>query len=326
MAMREYTSTTSTVFSLLGDHLGSTSVVATSTGTLHSKQLYKPWGETWYTSGTLPTNYQYTGQQVTTIGLYFYGSRFYAPSLGRFVQADTIMVSIGNPMTCDRYAYSNNNPVIYVDPSGHWGISFSTSLFPNIVNLAGSAIGITNTSELLSSGLSSLATVLDVAALTIDTMITTADIAAGCIGFTGGAAIAIPGGEGPAVVTGPLGASVGVAMTELAAKPALFLSNLLSSGASASTIGADVLKGDTKVDFAMNIDLNGFTAKSNIKIGSGTHKATTLSYLGYPAPTGFMSLPIQAAAVASDFGIIKLPPVKLSGLHFTFISIKENPI
>jgi hypothetical protein len=34
----------STLYFLLGDHLGSTSVTATSSGSLHSRQLYKPWG------------------------------------------------------------------------------------------------------------------------------------------------------------------------------------------------------------------------------------------------------------------------------------------
>ena len=42
MALREYTASTSTVYYLLGDHLGSTSVVANADGSLHSKQLYKP--------------------------------------------------------------------------------------------------------------------------------------------------------------------------------------------------------------------------------------------------------------------------------------------
>ena len=43
------------------------------------------------------------------------------PVLGRFTQADTIIPNLGNPLAMDRYAYTTNNPVKYVDPSGHWG-------------------------------------------------------------------------------------------------------------------------------------------------------------------------------------------------------------
>jgi hypothetical protein len=43
----------------------------------------------------------------------------YQPYLTRFIQADTIIPSIANPQTWNRYAYVNNNPVKNNDPSGH---------------------------------------------------------------------------------------------------------------------------------------------------------------------------------------------------------------
>ena len=43
----------------------------------------------------------------------------YDPFLGRFVQADTIIPEAGKAGAYDRYAYTNNNPVKYTDPSGH---------------------------------------------------------------------------------------------------------------------------------------------------------------------------------------------------------------
>jgi hypothetical protein len=51
--------------------------------------------------------------------LYFYNARWYDPALGRFIQADTIVPGAGNPQAWDRYAYANNNPARYTDPSGH---------------------------------------------------------------------------------------------------------------------------------------------------------------------------------------------------------------
>lgn len=50
----------------------------------------------------------------------FYNARWYDPTLGRFAQVDTIVPDLYNSQDYDRYAYSNNNPVRYVDPTGHW--------------------------------------------------------------------------------------------------------------------------------------------------------------------------------------------------------------
>lgn len=72
------------------------------------KLLYKPWGETRYSSGSTPTSFRYTGQREdASIGLYFYGARYEAcpersegtPVLGRFIQADTIVPQPGNTST-----------------------------------------------------------------------------------------------------------------------------------------------------------------------------------------------------------------------------------
>ena len=61
-----------------------------------------------------------SGQRAeSSLGLLFYNARWYDPALGRFVQADTIIPGVGNPQAFDRYAYTLNNPMKYVDPSGH---------------------------------------------------------------------------------------------------------------------------------------------------------------------------------------------------------------
>ena len=47
-------------------------------------------------------------------------SRWYDPALGRFTQPDTIVpVGVQGTQAYDRFAYVNNNPVRYNDPSGH---------------------------------------------------------------------------------------------------------------------------------------------------------------------------------------------------------------
>jgi hypothetical protein len=41
------------------------------------------------------------------------------PLWGRFTSADTFVPQPGNPQAWDRYAYVNNSPLKYVDPTGH---------------------------------------------------------------------------------------------------------------------------------------------------------------------------------------------------------------
>ena len=52
-------------------------------------------------------------------GLYYYNARFYDPEDGRFLTQDTYRGENMEPDTLHLYAYCANNPVNYVDPSGH---------------------------------------------------------------------------------------------------------------------------------------------------------------------------------------------------------------
>jgi len=70
--------------------LGSTALTTTASGVKTGDLLYKPWGETRFSTGTTPTTWRFTGQREdATIGLYFYNARYYDPALGRFPQPDT---------------------------------------------------------------------------------------------------------------------------------------------------------------------------------------------------------------------------------------------
>lgn len=111
--------TNGTLNCLLGDHLGSTSLTTDANGIVISEMRYKAWGETRYSSGSMPTKYQYTGQYsyAADFGLHFYNARWYDSSLSRFAQADTVVAD--GIQGLDRYAYVGNSPVRYIDPSGH---------------------------------------------------------------------------------------------------------------------------------------------------------------------------------------------------------------
>jgi hypothetical protein len=46
-------------------------------------------------------------------------ARFYVPYINRFISADTIVPDPSSPQSFNRYSYALNNPLRYVDPSGH---------------------------------------------------------------------------------------------------------------------------------------------------------------------------------------------------------------
>jgi RHS repeat-associated protein len=87
---------------------------------------YLPWGKGRFTSGQTLTSYKFTGQREEAgLGLYYYGARWYDPSLGRFIQPDTLVPNPGDAAAFDRYAYVLNNPLKYRDPTGHCSTSGS---------------------------------------------------------------------------------------------------------------------------------------------------------------------------------------------------------
>ncbi|MBK8821714.1 MAG: RHS repeat-associated core domain-containing protein [Anaerolineales bacterium] len=85
----------------------------------------------------MSTGYGFNGQYsyAGDFGLLYFNARWVYPVLGRFTQADTIVPA--GVQGYDRYAFVNNNPVRYTDPSGHWPWPSGNQIQFNI------AIGIT---------------------------------------------------------------------------------------------------------------------------------------------------------------------------------------
>ena len=112
-----------TLYWLLTDHLGSTSLTLDSSGNRldpNAELRYMPYGDMRYNGGGQKTNYRFTGQRWDQgHGLYWYNSRWFDPLIGRFMQADTIVPQPGNPQALNRYSYVLGNPLRYTDPTGH---------------------------------------------------------------------------------------------------------------------------------------------------------------------------------------------------------------
>lgn len=87
--------------------------------------------------------FKYTGEVYDEeTGLYYLRARYYDPSMRRFLNEDTYEGQIDNPLSLNLYTYVENNPLIYVDPTGH--MSFKTYWYisrgsqDGFLNIAGS--------------------------------------------------------------------------------------------------------------------------------------------------------------------------------------------
>ncbi len=105
------------------DHLGSSNIITDRAGVRVQHYEYMAFGKERYKENTsaFSLSNRYTDQVLDEeTGLYYYNARYYDPELGRFIQPDTIVPDPGNPQALNRYTYVNNNPLKYVDPTGHF--------------------------------------------------------------------------------------------------------------------------------------------------------------------------------------------------------------
>jgi RHS repeat-associated protein len=110
----------SSLYYVLKDHLGSASVVTNASGATVGEQRYYPFGQTRLTTGSIFTDKLFTGQrEMAGLGIYHYQARFYSPYINQFLSADTIGPGYANPQNLNRYSYVTNNPLRYIDPTGH---------------------------------------------------------------------------------------------------------------------------------------------------------------------------------------------------------------
>lgn len=105
------------------DALGSPVAATDADGNLLWREIYEPFGRRFEQDPSSDGNSRwYTGHQETDYGLVYMGARHYDPLLGRFLSVDPVRFVESNPTSFNRFAYANNNPYIFVDPDGEWGI------------------------------------------------------------------------------------------------------------------------------------------------------------------------------------------------------------
>src|SRR5262249_54387607 len=118
------------------DHLGSASVVTSSTGAIQDESDYYPFGGERVITNSDPNNYKFTGKERDTeSGLDEFGARYYSSAMGRFAIPDWAPKAVAvpyadysDPQSLNLYSYVKNNPLNATDPDGHDGDSISGML------------------------------------------------------------------------------------------------------------------------------------------------------------------------------------------------------
>ena len=99
----------------LADTLNSTVGLSDSAGSVATSYSYEPFGNASIQGAASTNPFQFTGRENDGTGLYYYRSRYYAPTLHRFIKEDPLGFLAGD---MNVYAYVFNNPIASSDPSG----------------------------------------------------------------------------------------------------------------------------------------------------------------------------------------------------------------
>jgi len=124
------------------DHIGSLRIATDINANQVQTVAYDPYGnvDPNHSSGSV-IPYTFTGKELDPeTGLYYFGARYYDAAQGRFISPDTVVQSPGNPQTLNRYAHAGNNPLAFVDPTGHGFFSFLEDFFAALFGAAITAL------------------------------------------------------------------------------------------------------------------------------------------------------------------------------------------
>ena len=112
----------------LYDGRGSVTANTWYNGMVTNAYQYDPYGEVTLGSADHEDFYGYNAESYNpNTGLEYLRARYYNADMGRFFQEDTYLGKITDPLTLNRYAYTKNSPMNYIDPSGHLAMSDSNN-------------------------------------------------------------------------------------------------------------------------------------------------------------------------------------------------------
>ena len=99
---------------------GDTVQTVNEAGEVQNRYDYDIWGNPTLTIEVKANAIRYAGEYIDTeTGLYYLRARYYDPYVGRFISEDSYFGEDENPLSLNRYTYCHNDPIQFVDPSGH---------------------------------------------------------------------------------------------------------------------------------------------------------------------------------------------------------------
>ena len=101
-----------------GDALGSVRQLTDSSAAVVFSQSYEPFGGSQTSNGTSSSNYGFAGEWTDATGLQHLRARYYNTGTGRFTSRDTWGGDNERPLSLNKWAYVEGNPVNYTDPTG----------------------------------------------------------------------------------------------------------------------------------------------------------------------------------------------------------------
>ena len=132
-----------TVTYLHTDHLGSPVVARDALGNTVWEEAYDPWGVRIAAPAGNDADVGFTGHyEETAVGLTYAQARWYDAEVGRFLSVDPVGYQAGGSQHFERYSYSINNPVRYLDPNGQDSISMNVQF--NAPGIFGTGVMLTN--------------------------------------------------------------------------------------------------------------------------------------------------------------------------------------
>lgn len=121
--------TTNNLYYLHRDHLGSIVLITDVNGNAVEKRQFDAWGKVVKLEDGLGnpltmlliTDRGYTGHEhLLNVGLINMNGRLYDPKLHRFLSPDNFVQDPYNSQNFNRYGYTTNNPLLYVDKNGEF--------------------------------------------------------------------------------------------------------------------------------------------------------------------------------------------------------------
>jgi RHS repeat-associated protein len=94
--------------------------LTSSTGSAIKAYDYDAFGNEKSPVFTDTNKFRYCGEYFDKeTGTYYLRARYYDPTIGRFITEDSYSGKAEDPLSLNLYTYCGNNPVMYIDPTGH---------------------------------------------------------------------------------------------------------------------------------------------------------------------------------------------------------------